>query len=295
VKPPVFAYHAPVALDEAITILAELGPDAKVLAGGQSLVPLLNMRLAAPAALVDITRVVGLDRIGVDADTVRIGATVTHERLLHTAAVSSAIPLVAEALRLVAHPVIRNRGTTLGSIVHADPAAEMPAVLALLGGHVELLSSAGRRQVPAAEFLIGPLESDVRPGELATALVLVRPGPRTGTAFVELARRHGDYALVGVGVSVTLDERALLATARAAFIGVGPVPVVVDLTADLQGRGAGDLDPGGAITRARAAIEPENDIHATAAYRRHLAGVLLARALDTATRRAAGGDSEVHP
>jgi aerobic carbon-monoxide dehydrogenase medium subunit len=304
VKPPVFAYHAPATVDEATAILAELGTDGKVLAGGQSLVPLMNMRLASPAALVDITRVADLDRIGLDAHAVRVGAAVTHAKLLRTEAVAETIPLVAEALRLVAHPVIRNRGTAVGSVVHADPAAEMPAVLALLGGHVELVSATGRRQVPAAEFLLGPLESDVRTGEMAAAIVLPRPAPRTGAAFVELARRHGDYALVGVGATVSLDEHGRLGRARAVFIGVGPVPVVLELTDALVGQRVGGeapddsgaragafdathpLDAHDAVAHARDAIEPEDDIHASADYRRHLAGVLLTRALARAAQRA---------
>jgi carbon-monoxide dehydrogenase medium subunit len=282
VKPAAFVHHAPESVEEALATLAELGSEGKVLAGGQSLVPLMNMRLATPAALVDIERLDALDHVDVDGDAVRVGARTRHRRLHRDPAAADAIPLLRQALDWVAHPVIRNRGTALGSIVHADPAAELPAVLALLGGTVDVASAEGTRTVPAADFLVGPLESDVRPGELAVAVTFPRPAPGARSAFVELARRHGDYALAGVATTVTLDDDRHVAAARAAFIGVGDVPPVVDLTPALTGQAGDALDHDGARALADEHIQPEGDIHATAAYRRHLAGVLLARALDRA-------------
>jgi carbon-monoxide dehydrogenase medium subunit len=303
VKPPPFVYHAPTGLDEALAVLAEVGDDGKVLAGGQSLIPLLNMRLAAPGHLVDVGGVAGLDRLEVADGAVRVGATVRHRALERHAGASDANPLLGQALRHVAHPVIRNRGTTVGSIAHADPAGEMPAVLAVLGGHAELTSVRGTRRVAADEFFLGPLQADVAPDELVTAVVFPDPGPRSGTAFEELARRHGDYALAGVAVVVTLDDDQRVDAARAAFIGVGGVPVVVDLadacggqsadtgrgqSADTgRGQSADAVGFGGAVAAAHAAVDPDDDIHATADYRRHLAGVLLDRALQAAVRRAA--------
>jgi aerobic carbon-monoxide dehydrogenase medium subunit len=288
VKPPPFAYRAPTSVEETLAVLAELGEDGKVLAGGQSLIPLLNMRLAQPAALVDLARVDGLGTVEVTDTAVRVEARVTHETLRRHGAAAAAQPLLRQALDWVAHPVIRNRGTSLGSIVHADPAAELPAVLGLLGGHVELASTEGRRTVAGERFVLGPLESDVQPGELAVAFVVPAAAPRTGTAFTELARRHGDYALAGVGVTVALDEDRHVAAARASFIGVGGTPILIDLTDALAGQPHDALQPGEAIGQARATIDPTDDIHATASYRRHLAGVLLGRALETAARRAAG-------
>lgn len=288
-KPAPFAYHAPRTLDGALEILGELGEDAKVLAGGQSLMPLLNMRLAAPAALVDLAHLDGLDRIEVTDEHVRVEARVTSERLRTDIAATDAIPLLRQAIDLVAHPVIRNRGTAVGSIAHADPAAELPAVLALLGGRVELATAQGTRTAGADDYLLGPLESDTRPGELATAIVLPRLPKRTGTAFEELARRHGDYALAGVAVAVTVDADATVSAARAAFIGVGPTPVQVELTGTLAGQPHDALDTAAAVELARSSLEPEDDIHATGAYRRHLAGVLLGRALSVATARATAG------
>lgn len=285
-KPPAFVHHAPERLDEALATLAELGDDGKVLAGGQSLVPLLNMRLLAPAALVDLERLDELDTIEVTDDHVRVGARVRHTRLLKDAEVAAAVPLLGRAIRWVAHPVIRNRGTVLGSIVHADPAAELPAVLALLGGDVEVASTDGTRTIDAADFFVGPLESDVRPGELATAVTFTRPPPGTGSAFLERSRRHGDYATAGVGVTVHLDDGRVTA-ARAAFIGVADVPPVVDLGPALAGNAPDALDLDAARDLADAAYEPDDDVHATAAYRRHLAGVLLGRAVTAAVADAA--------
>lgn len=278
-KPSAFAYHAPTELDEALALLAELGEDGKVLAGGQSLVPMMNMRLAAPAALVDITRIDALGTLEVTGSHVMVGATVTHERLRKDPAAAAACPLVRRALQWVAHPVIRNRGTAVGSIAHADPAAELPAVLALLGGHVDLAGRQGTRRVEGADFILGLLESDVRPGEVVTGVSLPVTPPRTGTAFLELARRHGDYALAGVGVTVGLDDDNNVEVARAAFIGVGDGPVVVDLGAMLAGQPHDALSTDAAVAAARDQLDPSDDIHASGSYRRHLAGILLGRAL----------------
>jgi carbon-monoxide dehydrogenase medium subunit len=291
VKPSAFAYHAPETLDEALATLAELGDDGKVLAGGQSLVPMMNMRLAAPAALVDIERLHELDHIGVTGDQVRVGARVRHARLHRDDEVHDALPLLRQALDWVAHPVIRNRGTSLGSIVHADPAAELPAVLALLGGHVEVARADGSRDVAADDFLVGPLESDVRPGELATAVVFRRPPARTGSAFVELSRRHGDYAIAGVATTVTVDADRHVTEAHAAFIGVSDTPVAVALGGALSGQAADALDLDAARELAFTDIQPDADIHATAEYRRHLAGVLLGRALEQAAQHAVREES----
>ncbi|MUL42121.1 xanthine dehydrogenase family protein subunit M [Streptomonospora sp. PA3] len=285
-KPPPFAYHAPTDLDEAVGLLAEAGDEGKVLAGGQSLIPLLNMRLAAPRVLVDINAVAGLEDIRVDAAGVRVGARVRHAELEADTAAAEAVPLLGQGLRLVAHPVIRNRGTTVGSIAHADPSAEMPAVLALLEGAVEVRGRAGTRTVPAAEFVTGPMETALAPGEIAVAARFPRPRPGTGTAFVETARRNGDYALCGAAAAVTLGADGRITAARCCLISVAPVPLVVDLTDHLAGRTArlGDLD--GAAAAAAEQADPEDDIHAGADYRRHLARVLTARALARAAAAA---------
>lgn len=286
-KPPPFEYHRPTSVDEALTVLADVGADGKVLAGGQSLVPVLNMRLAAPGHLVDINRLAELAYVRTGPDGVRLGALARHADVERDEEAYGAVPLLRQAISNVAHPTIRNRGTTLGSIVHADPSGEAPAVLTLLGGSVELARADGQRSVPAAEFFVGPLESALRPGELAVEAYFPRPPARSGTAWREVSRRHGDYALCGVGVLVTLDPDLRVEACRAAFISVGPTPVLVDLTDAIAGQPYSGVDWDAAATAARDGIDPEDDIHATATYRRHLAGVLLARAGAEAAGRAA--------
>ena len=285
-KPPSFEYHRPATVAEALEVLAALGPDAKVLAGGQSLVPLLNMRLAAPKALVDINRLgAELDSLALAVNPeskrgdVRVGALARHARVTR----SRLHPLLAEATRFVAHPTIRNRGTVVGSLVHADPAAELPAVLLLCDGSVELASIGGTRSVPAGSFFVGPLESALAPGELAVAARFALPPPRTGSVFVEVSRRSGDYALAGLALSVTLDADGHVAAARAAYLSVGPTPLLVDLTDAVSGSTV-DWDAAGALAVSR--VEPDEDIHATAEYRRHLVGVLTRRAGSLALARA---------
>ncbi len=285
-KPPPFGYSRPESVAEAVAALAAAGPEAKVLAGGQSLVPLLNMRLATPEHLVDINRLAELAYVSVAGGQVVIGALARHARVLADPAVAAAQPLIARALALVAHPVIRNRGTTVGSIVHADPSGEMTAVLALLGGTVVLASTSGERSVNAGDFFLGPLESDVRPDELATRVSLPVLAARAGCAFVEVSRRNGDYAVCGVAAVVDLDEAGEIGRARAAYLSVAGTPLVLDLTEACQGAGDAGLAAAGRLARDR--VKPSSDIHATAAYRRHLAGVLTERALAAALAHAKG-------
>lgn len=291
-KPPPFGYSRPESVREALAVLASLGPDGKVLAGGQSLVPLLSMRLAAPAHLVDINRLAELSYVRVGGAQVAVGALARHARVLADREAVRAQPLLGQALRLVAHPAIRNRGTTVGSIVHADPAAEMTTVLALLQGSVKVAGPRGERVVNAAEFFLGPLESDVRPGELVTQATFPVLPPTAGCAFAELSRRSGDFAICGVAAVVELDDRAGVGAARAGYLSVAPRPLVLDLTPACAGAGADGrpADFAAAGRLAMASVSPEPDIHATAGYRRHLAGVLteqvLGRALAHARQRA---------
>jgi len=259
VKPSPFTYHRPATLDEALAVLAEVGDDGKVLAGGQSLLPILSMRLAAPGHLVDINRLSELDYLRSAPDGVRVGAVVRHAGLERDARARRAQPL-------------------LGQAVHADPSGELTAVLALTGGSVEVASASGRRTVPAGEFFLGPLESAVQPGELAIEAFFPALPPGTGTAFVEVARRHGDYAVCGVAAAVTLDADGEVSAARAAYISMAPVPAVLDLPQP-------DGDPAEAASwqaageHAASRLDPEADIHASAEYRSQLAGVLTTRAL----------------
>jgi carbon-monoxide dehydrogenase medium subunit len=291
VKPPPFDYHRPAGLGEALEALAEAGSHGKVLAGGQSLIPLLNMRLAAPGHLVDINGLTELATISADASGVRVGALARHAAVERSGSARSVQPLLAQALALVAHPVIRNRGTVVGSLVHADPSAEMPAVLALLGGSVRLASLGGERDVDAADFFVGPLESACLPGEMAVSAFFPALPARSGTAFCEVARRHGDYAVAGVAAVATLDEDFRMTAARVACVSVGPVPVVVDVTGVCGRRPPASVDWDAVARAVQDRIEPEGDIHATAGYRRHLTGVLATRALRGAAQEAAAGSA----
>ena len=265
-KPAPFAYLRPGSLSEALTALAE-APDAKVLAGGQSLVPLLSMRLAAPATLVDLNAVPDLDTVPGAGVGVRVGALARHADVLAHVGARESQPLLAQALAHVAHATIRNRGTTVGSLVHADAAAEMPMVLRLLGGTVDVASVRGTRTIAAEDLYVGPLESSLAHDEIATSAFFPALAPGAGTAFDEIARRHGDYALVGVGVLAEGDS------VRAGFVSVSDVPTVVDLT------GVPDDETGEA---ALAALDPADDIHASAAYRSQLVRVLTPRVVRAA-------------
>ena len=279
-KPAPFAYLRPGSLSEALAALSE-APDAKVLAGGQSLVPLLSMRLAAPAALVDINAVPDLDHVVVTDDGVRVGALARHADVLAHQAAAQAQPLLAMALSHVAHATIRNRGTTVGSIVHADAAAEMPVVLALLGGSVEVASVRGNRTIAAADLFAGPLESTLAHDEIATEAFFPALRPGEGVGFAEIARRNGDYALVGVAGLVRVEGGDVV-EARLGYLSVNDVPTVVDVS----GR-----SPEEAVEHVLTALEPAGDIHATAAYRSQLVRVLTRRVFQAATEHARGRTS----
>lgn len=276
-KPAPFTYHRPESVADAVATLAAVDGEGKVLAGGQSLVPLLSMRLAAPEHLVDINAVPGLDRIEVRADQVRVGALVRDTAVEQHEATHAGLPVLRQALAYVGHPTIRNRGTVVGSICHADPAAELPAVLALLDGRLVAVSTHGEREVPATELFTGPLETSLRVDELATAAMFPVPRGRVGTAVVEVARRHGDYAVCGVVALVELGATDDVVRARAAYISVADRPVVLDFAGD---------DWSAAAACARERFPCTGDIHASADYRRHLVGVLTKRALAAAAANA---------
>jgi carbon-monoxide dehydrogenase medium subunit len=300
VKPAPFTYHRPTGVEEAARLLAELGEGAKVIAGGQSLVPLMNFRLAEPDHLVDVNGMAGVDQVRIGGDAVEVGATVRTAGLLRDPAVAQAHPLLAEATGWIAHPVIRNRGTVCGSLAHADPAAELPAVLALLDGSVEAVAwrsgALARRWVTAADLFVGPFETSLEPDELVVAARFPRLAPGTGWAIDELARRHGDYALAGVALTVAVDGRGRPTGGRAAYLSCAPTPVVLDLGPALAAA-AGPADDGSGAPADRAmeqaaydlvsaALTPTGDIHASADYRRHLAATLTVRGLGPALSRA---------
>jgi carbon-monoxide dehydrogenase medium subunit len=287
VKPAPFEYADPRSLDEAVAELARHGDDGKVLAGGQSLVPMLNFRLARPRVVVDINRVVGLDGLTESGGTLRVGALVRQRRLERWASGRSA--LLVAALGHIGHWAIRNRGTVVGSVVHADPAAELPALLLALDGAVAARSSRGERVIAAAELFQGPLMTSLAPDEIVTESRWTLPASTDGWGFHEVARRQGDFALVGaiavVGLSAGRLERV-----RAALFGAGPTPVrLTALERALTGQPPAVATVRASAQSATRTLEATSDLHATAEYRRTVAATLVTRALLDAAGRAKAG------
>jgi aerobic carbon-monoxide dehydrogenase medium subunit len=287
-KPAPFSYHRPDSVEEAAALLVEHGYDAKLLAGGQSLVPAMNFRLAQPAVLVDLNRVVGLSGIVENGDgALRMGAMVRQRAAERSPVVAARAPLLAEALPHVAHPQIRARGTVGGSLAHADPAAEIPAVMLALGARMVVRGAGSERVVDAADFFTGLFGTALEPEEVLVAVEVPAAPPGTGTAFAELSRRHGDFALAGVAAAVVLGEDGRCVDARVALFGVGDGPVLAaDAAALLVGEAPSEALFRAAADAAAAALDPPADVHASADYRRHLAGVLVRRTLPRAFERA---------
>jgi len=287
-KPAPFDYFSPATVDEALALLDEHGGDAKPLAGGQSLIPAMNFRLARPAVLVDLNRIADLAYVRAAPGGVAIGAMTRQRAVERSDDVARAAPLLAEAMPSIAHPQIRNRGTLGGSIAHADPSAELPAVMLALDAQFRAKSATGERSIAAGEFFKGMLETALAPGELLVEIAVPRLPASSGTAFLEMARRHGDYALVGVAVVVTLDPRGRCQEAKLSLLSVGDGPVLATEAGKVLAgqspseellRAAGDA----AATRD---VDPPSDIHASSAYRRQLVAVLTRRALARAFERA---------
>jgi carbon-monoxide dehydrogenase medium subunit len=284
-KPPKFEYHAPAGVDEALALLARYGGDAKLLAGGQSLVPLLNFRLSRPAALIDLNRIGSLAGIREENGRVRLGAMTRQRAIEFSPVVARRLPLLREATRLVGHLPIRSRGTIGGSIAHADPSAEYPAVLAALEGEVVARGLRGERVVRAAELFQTYLTTTLAPDEILVEVRLPVIPDGAGSAFEEFSRRQGDFALVGIAALVVRDGPRCT-TARLATAGAGPVPVRLRAAEEiLETQGLGGEAVEAAARRAAELVEPDSDIHASADYRRHLTGVLTRRALTRAIAR----------
>jgi carbon-monoxide dehydrogenase medium subunit len=272
VKPAPFAYAKARSLDHAIELLAHPDGEARLLAGGQSLIATLNMRLSAPKLLIDLNGVDELSGIAVDNGVVEIGALTRHVEAERSDEIAEHAPLIALAMPHIGHAAIRNRGTLGGSIAFADPAAELPACLVALGGEVEIAGPRGKRTVKADDFFMGLFETALDPGDVLTAIRIPAATPGTRVGFAEFARRHGDYAMVGLAASAQVDGKEL-ADVRLAYFGVGNVP--------LRARKAetklteGDID--GAVQALTADLDPSGDVQATSATKKHLAGVLLRR------------------
>jgi CO/xanthine dehydrogenase FAD-binding subunit len=290
VKPPRFEYFAPETLDEALALLAERGEDAKVLAGGQSLVPLLNFRLVRPRALVDVNALGDLAYVRADDGVVAVGALARQRDLERSAVARERCPLVAAALPHVGHAAIRNRGTVAGSIVHADPAAELPAVLAALGGSVVARSRRGTRTIAARDLFVTYLTTALEPDELLVEVRLPALPAGAGVSFHEVSRRHGDFALVAAAAAVTLGRDGVCEGAWLALAGVGATPfAAADEVAPLRGERVGDAAIREVARRVRERVRPDGDLHASREYRTHVAGVLVERSLRDAAARAGGG------
>ncbi len=289
-KPPVFHYVAPGSLDEAIQQLGEYGDSAKLLAGGQSLVPLLNMRLAGPDVLIDVNGVGGLDHIEAWDGGLTIGALARQSALERSHLAGDRLPLLAEAIHFVGHPTIRHRGTVGGSLAHADPAAELPAVMLALEASLVARGPRGERTIPAAEFFQGYLTTALAADEMLTEVLIPGVPPGTGSAFLELARRFGDFAICGAAATITLDENGRCSRARVALCGVGPTPLrATETEALLEGALPDAPTLAAAAERAALSVDPQTDIHGTAAYRRKMAIVMTGRAVELAASRAQGG------
>jgi carbon-monoxide dehydrogenase medium subunit len=285
VKPSRFEYHAPERVDEAVGLLAEHGDDAKILAGGQSLVPMMSLRLAAFAHLVDLNTISGLDGIERTNGDLRVGAAVRQATAEHDATVAADVPLVAAAIPLIGHFQIRNRGTVGGSIAHADPASELPAVALALGATIEATGPTGERQIAAADFFESTWETSLGDDELLTAVRFPVWDGSSGFAVEEVARRHGDFALVGAACGVTIDGDNVTRAALSLF-GVAPTPVrSSDGEAALLAGGArADLAEVGRA--AAASLTPSDDLHASGDYRKRVAAVVVGRALTRAIKEA---------
>jgi carbon-monoxide dehydrogenase medium subunit len=284
VKPPRFEYHAPTTVEDALGLLTRYRGDAKLLAGGQSLMPLLNFRLVRPAALIDLNRIGALAYIREANGHVRLGAMTRQRAVEFSSVVRQRVPLLAEATRWVGHLPIRTRGTIGGSIAHADPAAEYPAVLTALEGEVVARSPRGERTLNAHDLYQTYLTTSLEPDEILTEVRLPAMPAGSGWAFEEFARRHGDFALVGIAAVVMIQGRVRV---RLATAGAGPVPVRLRAAEEILERdGLSDSAIAAASAKAGELVQPDSDIHASADYRRHLTGVLTARALKRARVRA---------
>jgi len=279
-KPAPFAYHAPASVTETLDILREHGEDAKVLAGGQSLVPLLSFRLAAPGHLVDINRLPGLDRIERTAAGWRIPALVRQRSAELSPGLAVGCPMLTEALTQVAHPQIRNRGTVCGSLAHGDSSAELPCVMVAIGARMEIAGSSGTRSVGADDFFLFHMTTAVEPDELLLAVEFDDPPPRSYGAFAEFAPRRGDFCLAGVAVTATFGAGGAVERCRVVAAGVAPTPLRLASVEELVTGSALDSRLLAAAQAAAAGeVSPVGDAHADAAYRRQLASVLARRAL----------------
>ncbi|MSQ20043.1 MAG: xanthine dehydrogenase family protein subunit M [Betaproteobacteria bacterium] len=290
-KPAPFKYFAAESIDAALQLKAEYGEDAKFLAGGQSLMPAMAFRLALPEVLIDINPIAALAYVTTTVTTTRIGALTRYRSLERHAEIARSQPLMTAALPHIAHVQIRNRTTIGGNLAHADPASEMPAVMLALDARMQVRSQAGQRVVAAQAFFAGTLSTALLPTEMLIEVEVPIASARTGVAFLELARRPGDFAMMGVAVTVQIDEDDRCIAARMAYCNAGDVPLLaIKAAQSLIGERVSDARMRDAGVLAQTEIRPLGNVHATPAYQRHLAGVLTRRALAIACERARAGE-----
>jgi len=290
-KPAPFRYVAAQTLEQALKLKAEYSDEAHFLAGGQSLVPTMNFRLTQPSVLIDINPLTKLAGMRTSApDSVRVGALTRYGKLERDPATARDLPLIHEALPHIAHPQIRNRGTIGGNLAHADPASEMPAIVLALAGKLRAQSVRGERWIAAADFFVGALTTALEPDEMLMEVELPVAKPRSGACFLEVSRRRGDFAIIGVACAVGLDEDERCNIARIGLCNAGETPIFAAAASEsLVGRQIGKLEIDEAADLVQRAVDPGGSIHASKEFQRHIAGVLTARALNAANERARRG------
>jgi CO/xanthine dehydrogenase FAD-binding subunit len=286
-KPAPFRYVAARSVEQALQLKAEYGDEARFLAGGQSLVPTMNFRLTQPAVLIDINPLNELAGIRNGGDRLRIGALTRYRSLERDPTIERKLPLIHEALPHIAHPQIRNRGTIGGNLAHADPASEMPAIVLTLGGRLHAQSAKGERWIEARNFFVGALTTALEADEMLTEIELPVAPADSGACFLEMSRRRGDFAIIGVACTVRLDTQRRCVEARIGLCNAGDGPVFAEEAGrSLLGKQIGEREIAEAAALVQGAVDPGGSIHASKEYQRHIAGVLTTRALTTADERA---------
>lgn len=287
-KPAPFEYHVPDSLEQALDLMSQYADEAKILAGGQSLVPAMNFRIVQPGVLIDLNRVEELSYIHEKGDAIRVGAMSRERHLEFDSSIAKRVPLLHEATPFIAHPQIRNRGTIGGSIVNADPAAELPVLMLALNARLKAKSTSGERWVEAHDFFAGMFTTALAPDEILVEIELPFMPPRTGWSFMEVAPRAGDYALMGVAVSVTLDESGKCKTAKLVYLNAGDGPMdATQAAASLAGETLNDaLITSAAAHASEHEITPFGNVHTSPEFQRHLAKVLTQKAVKQAIQRA---------
>lgn len=288
--PRSFEYSAPSTLNEAVSLLQQLGPDAKILSGGQSLIPMMKLRLASPPHIVDINRIPGLDYIKEEAGVLRIGALVRESDLEHSDLVRSRFPILADTTAVIADPLVRNQATVCGNLAHGDPANDHPATMLALGASAVAIGPTGEREIPVEKFFPGLFTTALQPDEILKEIRIPIPPPSSGGAYLKLERKVGDYATAGVAVQVTLDGSGACSRAGIGLTNVGFTPIkATKAEASLQGKTLDKATIQQAAQLAAGESQPMDDIRGSAEYKRDLVRVLTSRALERALARAKGG------